>query len=212
MRAFCLVFSVSLGFSLVFCFLLPFSLSPSLSLSCLSSCCFFLFSLLVCFSFLFPFVSLFFSFYLVYLFFVSRKEQHQNITLEKENHHSFLIFGLMSCFFLSSLFSLSLLCLLFKINVFFFLRQVKNTNFGSRGGLQQNGFIFLSPVFCKMWKVIVFLPNFGWCLKCKNRYFGTLSEAKNKNHFEVLLSGPSRCYYLVQVWCFLKVAWPTWTR
>ena len=38
------------------------------------------------------------------------------------------------------------------------------------------------------------------------RYFSTFCKAKKaKKHFQVLLSGPSRCYYLVQVWCFLKM-------
>ena len=35
----------------------------------------------------------------------------------------------------------------------------KNTFFQKYGGLQHNGF-FYEPVFCKMWKVIVFFGNF----------------------------------------------------
>ena len=64
-----------------------------------------------------------------------------------------------------------------------------------------------------MWKVIVFFcPFFGQNLvevqkHYKNRYFSTFSKAKKKNdHFEGLLSGPSKGYYLGQVCCNIKMA------
>ena len=117
-------------------------------------------SFLAFFSFL-VFVSFFSSFFCA---FVSWKEQHENIKLE------FLLFikmfsflGFLSCF----LFEISFpylcffpdfeLCFLFNIIVFGFKKtKLKNTNFGSKGGLQHNGFFFYETVFCKMWKVIVF--------------------------------------------------------
>ena len=62
---------------------------------------------------------------------------------------SCLVFIFQISFFLS-FFSRFMLCSFFNMNVFKFQnRQVKNTHFWPRGGLQQNGFC------CKMRKVIV---------------------------------------------------------
>ena len=60
--------------------------------------------------------------------------------------------------------------------------------------------VFFAPFFAQFW--LMFRKHY------KNRYFSTFLKAKNwKNiHFEVLLSGPSRCYYLGQVDCNLKMA------
>ena len=79
--------------------------------------------------------------------------------------------------------------------------------------MQQNGFFFYEPVFFKMSKVIVFFCLFFakfWLMfkkHNKNRYFSKFFKATKtkKMHFEVLLSGPSRCYYLGQVDCILKM-------
>ena len=60
---------------------------------------------------------------------------------------------------------------------------------------------FFCPIFCQ---ILVDVQK-----HYKNRYFSTFLKAKNwkkKMHFEVLLSGPSRCYYLGQVDCNLKMA------
>ena len=97
--------------------------------------------------------------------------------------------------------------------MFWFQNKLKKHIFlMKRGGCKKTFFCY-QPVFCKMWKVIVFLfapflPNIGWCSKThyKNRDFGTLKKQKIKKHFEVLLSGPSSCYYLGQVDCNLKMA------
>ena len=86
----------------------------------------------------------------------------------------FLSFGFLSCFSVSNPFFLSLLFPDFKLcfcSTSMFLVS-KRTNWKSqktnKNKLQQNGF-FYEPVFCKMWKVIVFfcpfLPNFGSCSK-----------------------------------------------
>ena len=89
--------------------------------------------------------------------------------------------------------------------------KLKNTNFWSKGGLQHNGFFFYEPVFCKMWKVIVFWGaffgrNFWLCFKkhYTNRHFSTFFKAKNykKRHFWMLLSGPS----------WLLLSGPSWVR
>ena len=85
------------------------------------------------------------------------------------------------------------------MNVFGFkTNNLKNTIFWWKGGLQQNGF-FYQPVFCKMWKVIVFFAPFFaqfWLMfkkHYKNRYFSTFLKAKIEKK-SIL-----RCYYLGQV-------------
>ena len=40
----------------------------------------------------------------------------------------------------------------------------------------------------------------------KNRYFSTFSKATKNDHFEGLLSGPSKGYYLGQACCNIKMA------
>ena len=101
---------------------------------------------------------------------------------------------------------------LFNINVLGFKKtKLKNTNFWSKGELQQNGF-FMKLCFGKCEKLSFFCPLFAkfWLMfkkHYKKRYFSTfLKTKKQKMHFEVLLSGPSRCYYLGQVDCNLKMA------
>ena len=75
------------------------------------------------------------------------------------------------------------------MNVFGFKTNKKHF-FGKKGGLQQNVF-FYRPVFCKMWKVIVyFCPFFAqfWLMfkkkHYKNRYFSTfLKQTIEKKPF-----------------------------
>ena len=190
-----------------------FSISLSLSLSC--SILFFPSCLFFCFLFV-PSFSLFL--YLSFLFaFVSWKDNIK--TLNCYFFPEFFSLFLVSCLvFLSNPFFLSLffpdfkLCFLFNINVFGFKKKQswKTPIFGQKGGLQQNGFFmnlcfakcesycFLGCHFCQIW--------FMFNKHCKNRYFSTFLKAKKqKYHFEVLLSGPSRCYYLGQLDCNLKM-------
>ena len=106
---------------------------------------------------------------------------------------------------------------LFNINVFGFKKpKLKNNNFWWKGGLQQNGFFFIDLCFARCEKlsffVAAFLVNFDWCSKrtikigiSAHFYNKKKQKLKKKIHFEVLLSGPSRCYYLGQVDCNLKM-------
>ena len=91
--------------------------------------------------------------------------------------------------------------------------KFRNTNFCSKGELQQNGF-FMNLCFGKCEKLSFFIAHFFFFAKFwlmfkkhyKNRYFSTfLKTKKQKMHFEVLL-WPSRCYHLGQVDCNLKMA------
>ena len=132
-------------------FLFPspfFTLSFSVSLS-LSLLLFFIFFLCL---FVFPFYFLLFPcFSLLILFicfcFTERTTSKHYI---RERKSSFLFdFWFNVVFFPSSLFSLSLLCLLFKINVFFKTSK-KTPILGQEGGYNKTVLFFLSPVFCKM--------------------------------------------------------------
>ena len=91
------------------------------------------------------------------------------------------------------------------MNVFGFkTNNLKTQFFGEKGGCNKT--FFLSTCVLQNVKsyrfFAPFLPNVGWCSK------NTIKKQKNekKIHFEVLLSGPSRCYYLGQVDCNLKMA------
>ena len=169
------IFSVSLYFSLNLFWPPPFSLFFSVSLFC-SCLSFFLLVFLFWLSFSFLFLSLFFC--SIFCAFVSWKEQHENIKLE------FLFFikmfsflGFLSCF----LFEISFpyLCFFSWFWVMFFVQhhcfwfqktQVEKHIFSKKGGLQHNVF-FYEPVFCKMWKVIVFFFwQFFW------QFFGCFSK------------------------------------
>ena len=143
----------------------PFSIFLSLSLSFfllvfLPSCLSFCFLLLPCFC-LFNSFSFFFAF-------VSWKEQHQNIQLQSFLASIFSLFfsGFLSCFLFEI--SFSYLCILldfklwfwFNINVFGFKKhKLKNTNFCSKGGLQQNVF-FMNLCFAKCESYRFFGPFF----------------------------------------------------
>ena len=91
-------------------------------------------------------------------------------------------------------------------------KQLKKHNFLVKRGVATNVF-FINLCFAKCEKLSFFPPFFAqfWLMPkkhYKNTYFSTLFKATNwkKIHFEVLLSGPSRCYYLGQVDCNLKMA------
>ena len=94
----CLVFSISLCFSLAFCFPAPFH---SLFL-CLSLVSFFILRLFCLFFLASLFLSLYFS--PCFFAFVSWKEQHQNITFGKKIFNSFFV-RFLSCFVLQIPFS-----------------------------------------------------------------------------------------------------------
>ena len=173
-------------------------------------------------------LSFFFAFFL-FLVFVSFFPFLSSLLLfhEKKNIKIFncnffpeifsLSFGFLSCFSVSNPFFLSLLfpdfklCFLFNINVFYFKKnKLKSTKKTKKNQLQQNGFFFMNLCFAKCQKLSFFFASFFanfWLMfkkHYKNRYFSKFLKAK-KMHFEVLLSGPSRCYYLGQVDCILKM-------
>ena len=104
-------------------------------------------------------------------------------------HQSFLFF-LVSCrFFFRNPFSylcffLILSYVFVQHQCFWFQKaQVENTNFGSKGGLQQNVF-FYEPVFCKMWKAIIFCHIFGkfWLYFKKHYKIGISAHFKSKKN------------------------------
>ena len=147
-----------------------FSFSVSLFLSCVS---FFLLVFLLCFLFVSCFC-LFFIFLSSLLLF--HEKNNMNIFncnfFFSWNIFSFFWFPvLLFCFnpfFLSLLFPDFKLCFLFNINVFSYKKNKLKSTTKRKNKLQQNCF-FYEPVFCKMWKVIVFfapfLPNVGSCSK-----------------------------------------------
>ena len=170
---FCLFLSVSLCFSWAF-FGLP--LVRFLFL-CLSLVLFFLSSFLsFCFCFLLvPYFSLF-LYLSVFFAFVSWK-----LTTSKDSIAKFfwsilclfwlpVLFSLSNPFFLSLFFTGIQLCFLFNINVFGFKKhKLKNTNFWSKGELQQNICFLITCVLQNEKSYGLFLPlfwpNFGWCSK-----------------------------------------------
>ena len=166
---FCVFLSVSLCFSLAFFFPPPFSieiLCLSLLLFFLSSFLSFFFAFFCCLVFvsLFPFLS-------SLLLFMKRTTSKYSITkLFFINRLSY--FGFLSCFLIEIPFSCLCsftdfkLCFLFNINVFGFKKhKFKNTNFWSRGGLQQNVFCFMNLWFakCESYRFFFafFIANFG---------------------------------------------------
>ena len=160
-RAFCLLFSVSLCFSLVF--FLPF-FTFSFSVSLLLFYLFLLFFFLFCFillpcCFLLVFFSCFFAF-------VSWKEQHQNTNFRV------CLSSILSMFWLSvPLFSqnpfpqlcffLLLSFVLFNINVFLGPVKIKTHICGQEGGC--NITVFYNQCFakCEVIPFCHFLPKFG---------------------------------------------------
>ena len=202
-RAFLFIFCVSLSFSLNL-----FLASPFFNFS---------FSVYLFFFSFFPsFLSFFFAFF-CFLVFVSflffllcfcfmKRTTSERLMYKGFLHQSFLFFGFLSSFLFEIPFSsLCFFCwfkvmFLFNIFVFGFKKtKLKNTNFWSKGELQQNGF-FYDPVFCKVWKVIVFLgviflTNFGWCSKntIKIGISALFKKAKKwkKWPFSKSITGPS---------------------
>ena len=113
---------------------------------------------------------------------------------------SCLVFSLKSLF-LIFVFSWFWVMFFVQHHCFWFQKtQVEKHIFSKKGGLQHNGVFFYEPVFCKMWKVIVFFGQFfGQFFGCfsKNTIkIGILAhfskqKITKKWHFWKLLSGPS---------------------
>ena len=195
----------------------PCLASPFFTSSFSVSLLFFIFrpsflSFFVCFL-LVPFLSLYFLSSL-HLFHEKNNMKLLNLKVFHQSFH-FWVFSLVLSFkslFLVFVFPDFSLRFLFNINAFAFKNTSEKRRFLKKGGVQQNAVFFYEPLFCKMWKVIVifgyFFSKFWLMLKhYKNRYFSTsLYNKWQKYHFEVLLSGPSRCYDLGQVRCNLKMA------
>ena len=145
---FCLFWSVSLCFSLAF---LGLPLFQFLFL-CLSLVLFFLSSFLSFFFAFFWFLAFSLSFFFCILCFCFMKG-----TTSKVSKIPFSYLCFFFSWFLVMFFVQHQCCWLQK-------HKLKNINFWSKGGLQQNVFL-LEPVFCKIWKVIVFFgPFLGQCL------------------------------------------------
>ena len=183
----------------------PFSLSLSLSL-----CFSFLSSFVLVFFFLFPFCFLFwslFSFFFVLCFCFLKRTTSKYSIRKFFLHQSFLIFvGFLSSFFLQIPFPY--LCFFPDFKFLFFVQHqclaLRNASskkhiFSNKGGLQHNG-VFYEPVFCKMWKVIVFFwhffGQFFGCFSKNTIKMGILAhfskqKITKKRHFWKLLSGPS---------------------
>ena len=132
----------------------------------------------------------------------------------------FSFFSFLSCFLFEISFSylyffliLSYVCCSTSLFLVSKNTSSKTPIFGQKGGCNITGF-FYEPVFCKMWKVIVFwggffLQFFGCFSKkhYKNRHFSTFFKAKTykKNGiFKCYYLVQVKCYYLVQVGCVLK--------
>ena len=132
----------------------------------------------------------------------------------------FSFFGFLSCFlfeisfsYLSFFLILSYVCCSTSLFLVSKKPKFKNTNFWSKGGLQHNG-VFYQPVFCKMWKVIVFGGFFFWqifgCFSKNTIKIGILAHfskqkiTKKNGIFKCYYLVQVKCYYLVQVGCVLK--------
>ena len=190
--------------------------------------------LFLCLSLSLVFLSSFLSFFLLsfcflflslFMFLSSLLLFHEKNNMNIFNRNLFFSWNVFSFFwcpvllFLSNPFFLSLLfpdfklCFLFNINVFGFKKQSWETPlFGQKGSCNKTGFLWtcvLENVKSYRFFWPIFLPNFGWCSKNTIK-IGISAHFKKQNvekmHFEVLLSGPSRCYYLGQVDCNLKMA------
>ena len=88
----------------------------------------------------------------------------------------------------------------------------KTQMFGQQGGCNKTGFLIACVFLCEKLAVFwaPFLAKFELMFEkhCKNRYFSTFPKAKQRqnDHFEGLLSGPSKGYYLGQVCCNIQMA------
>ena len=193
-HSFFLCLSLSLSLSLVF-FSFPCFLSCFLLLPCFLSLCF-----LPCFFVL-----------------VSCKDQHQNTKFQCFCYESFLcfwfpvLFCLSNRFFMSLFFSLSQVVFLVNINVFTFPKTTyKTTIFSEVGGRNKK---FITCILQTVKVIIIFWPILGQMLVDvqKTVRIGILApfyeqQKAKQYHFWVLSSGPSRCYYLGQVCCNIKMA------
>ena len=200
---FCLFLSLSLCFSLAFFGLPLFQflfLCLSLSLSC--SYLFFFLLVFVLLSFGAFFLSLSFLLFLLCFCFIKGTTSKHLIAISFFNQSfAFFIFCIscLTCSF-KSLFLIFFclsdfkLCFLFNMNVFGVKTNnlKKHTFWVKRGVATKRFFFFYQPVFCKMWKVIVFWgPFFGqiW-LKFKKHYkswyFSIFLKAKKANRWPFL--------------------------
>ena len=128
---------------------------------------------------------------------------------------SCLVFSLKSLF-LIFVFSWFWVMFFVQHHCFWFQKtQVEKHIFLKKGGLQQNG-VFYEPVFCKMWKVIVFFWQFFWqffgCFSKNTIKIGILAHfskqkiRKKNGIFGSYYLVQVGSYYLVQVDCILKNA------
>ena len=189
-----------------FLFNIPFSLSLSLSLSC-----YFLSSFLFSFSCFFIFVSLFLCRVSLLLF-----HEKNNIEILKIQSIPFCFFGLLSCFlfqipFSSLLLFLILSCLCCSTSMFLSKKTSKQKLV--KRGVATKRFLFLT--ICVLQNVKSCLLGGHFCQnlvhapknivkKCISAHF---ENKEKKNTWGVITwsKRPSRCYHLVQVWCFLKM-------
>ena len=166
-----LFLSPSTFFDLPLFLFLFLCLSLSLSCSCLS---FFLLVFLFCFLFVSCFCLFFIFFFLLCFCFLKRTTW--KFKLQFLFFHQFFLFFMVSClvFPFKSLFLIFFFLILSYVfcSTWMFLVSKQTTKkklFFVKRGVATKRFFFLQPVFCKMWKVIVFfapfLPNFGWCSK-----------------------------------------------
>ena len=123
-----------------------------------------------------------------------------------------VLFGLSNPFSCLSFFPFLKLCFMVHINVLIFQEsQLIKHQILVKSGVATK-FFFCYLCFAKSEKLSFLGPIFAQHLvgvqeHCKHRHFRTLKKQKcKKYHFEGLLSGPSRGYYLGQVCCNIKMA------
>ena len=216
---FCLFLSVSLCFSSAF-FGLPL---VQVLFLCLSLVLFFLSSFLsffFCFL-LVPSFSLFLSFS-VFFGFVSWKANNiKRFNCKVFFHQSCVffwfpvLFSLSNPFFLSLFFSWYSVMFFCSTSMFLVSKNTswKTPNFGQKGSCNKT--VFYNLCFAKCEKLSFFWPLFGkFLVDVKKHYRIGMSahfqskkrKKKKKDHFEGLLSGPSKGYYLGQACCNIKMA------
>ena len=133
----------------------------------------------------------------------------------------FSFFGFLSCFlfeisfsYLSFFLILSYVCCSTSLFLVSKNPSSKTPIFGQKGGCNITFFFFYEPVFCKMWKVIVFWGGFFFwqifgCFSKNTIKIGILAhfskqKITKKAIFKCYYLVQVKCYYLVQVGCVLK--------
>ena len=166
------------------------------------------------FSLVLFFLPCFFFSFLLSLCLCFMKEPHQNIKLQNCVHQSFLFLCFLSSFvfqipflYLCCFFPDFKLCFCSNINVFHSKRQVKRKKkrrFLVKRGLQQNICVFTTCVLQNVTSYLFWggpiLAKFGLMFKSTVK-IAISTYFKNKKANKSILRG----YYLVQVWCFLKM-------